>query len=164
MGGASAETMLVLQDHLMQIMIADEEEGGGGKPSELDLLSSGCSGALEQIGSWGTREQVWFAVMCPPTVKKHSIGIWKSEEAFKAEAKPKEEIQLLKVLSVQPDAAEAGVFHLNYYTPDKVKTRATFRRVDRSRDVWVEVLGLLIEKIREDKESKKDDEDEKKDK
>jgi len=164
--GVSAETAMIMQDHLAQIKAADVEEGGGngGKPSELDLLSSACSGSLEQVGSWGTREEIHIAMLCPPDRKKHTIGIWQDKGAKDAGKEPKEEIDLLKVVSVQADAGQARVFHLNYWNSDKVKCRHTFNIVDRGRDVWVECWGLLIGKCHELKEQTKGEKEDKKDK
>ena len=45
-----------------------------------------------------------------------------------------------QVLSVQPDPARSEVFIINYLEKNKVKQRLTFSRIDRSRDIWVEML------------------------
>lgn len=161
--GASTETTLLLQDHLKQMKsqtsMEKKEEGGSAtemKPlSELDILAKGCSGALQKFGSWGRTDDVYLSVLCPPERKKHTLGLWKNESDCEFRKDPQDEIDLLKVLSVQPDAGRTDVFLLNYVNSGKIKSRHTFRRVDRSRDVWVEMLSMLISKVREDKDAKK---------
>jgi len=177
-GVASAETQMLLQDHLRQlktqasttsVSAAQLEEGQAAGPgaaaavgetemkqlSELDIFCRGCAGALQLFGSWGSEEEVYMAILCPPDRKKHTIGLWNSERERESGKMPKQEIDLLKVQSVQPDAGRSDVFLLNYVNAEKIKSRHTFRRVDRSRDVWVELLSMLITKYREEREAQK---------
>ncbi|CAE7418911.1 unnamed protein product [Symbiodinium natans] len=81
-------------------------------------------------------------------------GLW-MDDGNKGD-EPMLEVDLLKVLSVQPDPARNEVFIINYVadSKNKVKQRLTFSRIDRARDIWVEMFTLLITMIREEKESK----------
>lgn len=158
---ASVETNLVLQEQMQKVghqsTVTDKVTGEvSSRPlTELELLARGCAGPLEMFGSWGSREDVYLAVRGPPDQKKYIVGIWESQLQSERGAKPTEEIEVLKVQGVQPDPGRGEVFLLNYVQADRSKSRATFRRVDRSRDVWVEMFQLLITKVREEKEAKK---------
>ncbi|CAJ1414762.1 unnamed protein product [Effrenium voratum] len=121
--------------------------------SKVELFAKGCAGPLDQFGSWGSRDQVWIAVRGPPDQKRYSLCIYPDESHCNKGGDPALEVDLLKVLSVQPDPARAEVFIINYVEKNKVKQRLTFSRIDRARDIWVEMLTLLITMIREDKEA-----------
>jgi hypothetical protein len=124
--------------------------------TDVELLVKVCKGPLEIFGSWGRRSSVYVAVRGPPLKKKYALGIWKSEADYHKDVAPDLEVELLKILGVMPDPApkRAEVFVVQY-VKDSAKDRITFKRVDRARDVWVEMLLVLIKQIREQKEDKK---------
>lgn len=154
--GASPATNMLLRDQLEKEASRHHQESSSGPPlSETELLAKSCAGRLELFGDWGKIVSVFVAVLGPPQQKKHVLGIWDDQQQYQKGARPKTEVDLMKVLSVQPDPARSEVFLLNYVKADKTRTLSTFRRVDRSRDVWVEMISLLIKKLREDKETKK---------
>jgi len=63
---------------------------------------------------------------------------------------------LLRVSAVAPDPGRPDVFLLSYVDKDKRQQKATFNRIDRGRDVWVELLSILVTKVHENhKETKK---------
>mmetsp|Transcript_88739 Transcript_88739/g.198405 ORF Transcript_88739/g.198405 Transcript_88739/m.198405 type:complete len:323 (-) Transcript_88739:7-975(-) len=123
--------------------------------SDLDLLAKGCCGPLELFGSWGHKENVYMGVRGPPNSKNYYLGIWKAQDTFEKGTRGNPEIDLFRVTSVTPDPSRAEVFIMCYLDERKVKKRLTFRRLDRARDVWVEMFGLLMKMLHEQREKKK---------
>eukprot|EP00933_Yihiella_yeosuensis_P050014 TRINITY_DN47778_c0_g1_i1.p1 TRINITY_DN47778_c0_g1~~TRINITY_DN47778_c0_g1_i1.p1 ORF type:complete len:366 (-),score=83.11 TRINITY_DN47778_c0_g1_i1:184-1281(-) len=165
----SKETDMLIRSQLQKVAKTqspqvDSADPGGESPaapgkdlkemSKLELMAQGCAGPLDMFGSWGRSSTVWAVVRGPPHGKKYTLCIYKDEKSMKKGDSPTSEIPLLKVLSVQPDPARSEVFILNYVDANKVKKRDVFRRVDRGRDVWVEMLTILITMVREEKEAK----------
>lgn len=150
----SHETDMMLRQHLHKVNITSPK--GPGLKSELDILAQGCAGPLDMFGSWGSKEQVWVSVDGPPEAKKYCLGVWKDRGEYEKGVKPQHEVILLKVLSVQPDPNRPEVFMLQYLDPDKVKKRLQFRRIDRARDVWVEMLQMLIKQVHDAKNKQKE--------
>jgi len=148
--GTEANLMLRSQLHKVE-----HDAPKGEAISELDLLAKGCAGPLDMFGSWGSRETVYIAIRGPPDVRKFSLGVWKDKMEFERGVKAYPEIDLLRIVSVQPDPGRTEVFVMNYLDSGKVKKRLTFRRLDRARDVWVEMFQLLIKLVHDQKESKK---------
>jgi len=124
--------------------------------SDLDLLAKGCCGPLDLFGTWGNRDTVYVGVKGPQEgVKRYFVGVWKDKLEFDRGGKASPEIDLLKITSVQPDPGRTEVFVLNYLDSAKIKKRLIFRRIDRNRDVWVEMFQLLIKMMHDQKEQKK---------
>jgi len=163
--GTSSETSLMLRQQLHKATLvhkatlgacSSDEDAFKGFSSELDLLAKGCAGPLDMFGSWGSRTRVYVAVRGPPDMKRYFMGIWKDKSDFDKGVKPNPEIDLLRVMSVQPDPARTEVFMLQYLDQDKVKKKMQFRRLDRARDVWVEMFQLLIKQVHERKDRNKE--------
>jgi len=155
---ATPETTMMLREQLHKVQPRYDAASPAGAPpslSEVELLMRGCCGPLETFGKWGGREQVFVAARGPPAHKRYTLGVWSDRSAHEKGKPLKEEIDLLKVQSVQPDPSRDEVFIVSYVQLDKVKKRMTFARVDRSRDVWVEMLYLLIRKVRDEREARK---------
>lgn len=146
---ASPETNWMLQQHLSQVSKPGEEG------SEIALLAKGCFGPLEQFGSWGAKNGIYVGVLGPPRRKKFSLHIWDTERDYQQDKPPKECIEMLRISAVSPDPKRSDVFMLKYLDKDKHPQTATFNRVDRGRDVWVEMLHILVTKIHEDYKQKK---------
>jgi len=152
---ASNETEWMLQQQLAKVA----EEGTLPKPgeqgSEIALLAKGCFGPLEKFGTLGSKHSIYVGVLGPPRRKKFSLHIWDSERDCQQDKPPNECIDLLRVSAVAPDPGRPDVFMLSYIDKDKQQHKATFNRVDRGRDVWVEMLQILVTKIHEDYKDKK---------
>lgn len=121
---------------------------------EVGLLSTGCQGPLIQFSSWGSKSNVYAAIQGPPDTKKYQMAIWNSERSFEKGEKPATQVDMLRVESVQGDPKRNEIFTVVYYDKDKVKQTVMFQRVDRPRDVWVEMFLLLIRKVRQEREEK----------
>jgi len=162
----SKETDMLLRSQLHKAQRQEERQKGAEPKSEamdlapakemskIEMFAKGCSGPLDMFGSWGSREQIWIRICMPPEHKKYTINIYESEARYQKGGLPKDKVDLLRILSVQSDPARQEVFIINYVDANKAKKRLTFCRIDRARDVWVEMLTLLITMIREEKESK----------
>lgn len=116
--------------------------------SEITVLCASLRGPLELHGPWDRKRVCFVAAMGPPDHRKHCICIWQDYQAYDVRRKPQEEIDLLKILSVQPDPAKSEVFFIIYMPKRNEKRRLAFERVDRSRDLWVELLSVLVDKVR----------------
>jgi len=153
---ASSETEWMLQQQLAKV---SEEQGALPKPgeqgSEIALLAKGCFGPLEQFGTLGSKRPIYVGVLGPPRRKKFSFHIWDSERSYQQDKPPNECIDLLRISAVAPDPGRADVFMLSYLDKDKQHHKATFNRIDRGRDVWVEMLQILVTKVHEDYKDKK---------
>jgi len=126
-------------------------------PSKHVVLAGGNTGPLEMILSWGDWKKVHVSVKCPPAHRKYKFCIWDSNRDQERGNAPTTEIDLYKVLSVQPDPHRPDCFAITYGVDPKTKRTdtLTFKRVDRHRDVWVEMLSMQIKAAREQKKEKK---------
>merc|ERR1719215_772003 len=154
-GDHNPETDLMLRQQLAKSQKSPKDGQHGEPVSELDLLCQACSGPLDLFGSWGKRETVYIAIHGPPASKRYQLGVYKDKNECDRKGKAQPEVDLLKVASVQPDPARPEVFVLVYVDADKIKKRLQFRRIDRARDVWVEMLQLLIKQVHEERATKK---------
>lgn len=124
--------------------------------SALDLLFTACSGPLEMFGSWGSRTGVWMAHRQPPKTKKHLLCCWKNKESCESNDQPQLEIDIMKILSVVPDPHPRRVeVFIVQYVEKHARKRVMFRRLDRSRDLWVEMLQTLIKAVHEQYDQEK---------
>lgn len=145
--GAGDMGMLVAQ----QLRKAKEQgsfEGGGDEFTEIDVLQKACEGPLEIFEGLGKTKAVYATVQGPPTSRRWLFHVWPDQKASLAGA-PKFEVNLLKVQSVQADPTRHHVFVIHYFDECRIRQTLTFRRVDRARDVWVEILLLLCRTARE---------------
>jgi len=144
-----------------QIVSQNQAIDGSSRPThheqvaEITVLSASLRGPLELHGPWDRKRACYVAVLGPPEHRKHSICIWQDYQAYDVRRKPQEEIDLLKILSVQPDPAKPEVFFIIYMPKRNEKRRLAFERVDRSRDLWVELLSVLVDKVRKVKDTQR---------
>jgi len=149
--GESSVGILVRQ----QLKKAKHKQGEEGA-SEMDVLKEACTGPLELFEGLGQTQKVFVAIVRPPMSKGLAMGIWKDQRDFADRKSPVQEIALLKILSIQADPQRNHVFVVNCYDQSRVRQSLMFRRVDRNRDVWVEILHLLVMKARAQEETNKD--------
>jgi len=137
-------------DNLVRMQLAKakrQQAALGEDTSELGVLKQACQGPLERFEGLGNTSNLWVSVLGPPTSRRWVIGFWSDREAFVAGKEPLEEIDLLKLKTVQADPARHHVFFLQYYDENRVRQSCGFRRTDRARDVWVECIYLLVQKV-----------------
>lgn len=135
-----------------------EEEGtqSGRKISELELLGIACAGPLELFGKNGQRQPVYVAAIGPPISRRLMLGIWNQKSDLEHRLPPTEEVDLLKVEGIQADPQRTDVFVISHFDKNRVPKKMFLRRVDRARDVWVDMLLMLVRKSREAKDAKKE--------
>jgi len=139
-------------DVLMQQQFAKARAEGkesGADLSQMSVLRQVCSGPLELFEGLGKTTNVWVAVLGPPTCRRWVLGIWADKRDADAKKRPIQEVDLLKVQSIQADPDRHHVFVINCFDETRVRKCLTFRRVDRARDVWVEALHSFVGKVRD---------------
>jgi hypothetical protein len=152
-GDANMEVDWLVRQQLMKAR--DEGLASHGKVTEIDLLKTACSGPLELFEGLGNTGTVHVAVHGPPISRKWMLSIYKDEADFDQRKKAWFEVDLLKVPSVQPDPTRNNIFVINYFDEHRLQQRLTLRRIDRPRDVWVEMLQLVITKAHASKKAMK---------
>lgn len=140
-----------------QLKKAKQEGAGRGDEqlSEMEVLKQACTGPLELFEGLGKTHTIFAAVIGPPASRRWILGVWNAQKDFEEKKHAIMEIDLLKIQSVQPDPARHHVFVINCFDESRVRKALTFRRIDRARDVWVEILHLLVTKARETKHARK---------
>jgi len=131
--------------------------GGAGHASEMETLKQASAGPLEIFESLGKTKNVYMAVIGPPSSRRWVLGIWNTKKDFDARNRPNVEVDMLRIQSVQADPSRHHVFIIHYFDASRVPMTLTFRRTDRARDVWVEVIHLLVQRIRDSRAQNKED-------
>lgn len=129
---------------------------GGSDAQEPDALKAACSGPLELFEGMGGLDKVYVSILGPPSSRRWALGVWRDKNDFDRRALPVVEVDMLRVRSVQADPTRSNVFVMNYFDEHRVSQRLRFRRVDRARDVWVELLQRVITKIHDSRRDKKE--------
>jgi len=150
---ASSETEWMLQQQLAKVTEAEKE--GSKELSEIALLAKGCFGPLEMFGTLGAKRHVYVGILGPPRRKKFALHIWDTERDYHSDKAPKETIELLRISAVAGDPGRSEVFTLSHVDSQKQQHKAVFERVDRPRDVWVELLQIIVTRVHEDYQMKK---------
>jgi len=133
-----------------------KESGGAQKDqSELQILAQATAGPLELFEGMGNTRRVFVAVLGPPHQKKFTLNYWVSKSDFDKKNESEDEIDLLKIKSIQPDPERSNVFAVNYVDSNRVVQRWTLRRIDRAREVWVEMLQVMVKNVHEERTIKK---------
>merc|ERR1711920_392080 len=145
----SQETDMVLKQHLRNMN--NQSSPGQAPLTEIGVLAGSCVGTLELFGEWGTKSRVYIAVEGPPKMKKYHLGVWKAQGERDKGGRCDPAIDLLRISSVLPDPKRTDTFMIQYLDQDKIKQRMQFRIVDRSRDIWCELLMNLIKLLHADK-------------
>lgn len=134
---------------------AQQRAGASGEHCEIETLKLAGSGPVENFEKMGKTQAVYIGIAGPPESRKWHLGIWHCEKDMLDKKPPLHDVDLLKVESVVPDPSRHHVFVINYFDSDRLRKAVTLRRVDRARDVWVEILHLIVQKAREEKKRQK---------
>jgi len=81
---------------------------------------------------------------------KWRLGVWSDRKSFVETYAPTQEVYLLKVSSIQPDPEQVDTFVIRYYDSLRQEAELRFRKIDRSRDVWVESLRRIVSQAHAD--------------
>jgi len=129
-------------------------QGSSGAVTELQLLQQACAGPLECFEGLGRSKRMYVAILGPPHSRHWMFGVWNDQHEFESNKKPVKMIDLMRLQSVSPDPSRHHVFVINYFDELRVRQALTLRRIDRARDVWVEVLLRFVQKIHESRHEK----------
>jgi len=144
---------------LVRLQLAKARGAGqltqGDDLSEIQLLKQACAGPLEVFEGLGQTHSMYAAMVGPPTSRRWFLGLWQDKTTFESGDHPNTEVDLMRIESVQADPTRHHVFIVNYYDACRVRRILTFRRVDRARDVWVEMLRLMVQQVRDMHDSRK---------
>lgn len=150
----SSDTRYMVKQQLQKVTAEGRQSA---MQSEVQMLAHACSGPLDMFLGLGEAKTVHIGIVGPPHQRKHSLCVYENKHAFEKMEHAKSECELLKIRSVQSDPKRSNVFMVNYVDKDRVTQQLSFRRIDRNRDVWVEMLQLLIRevhKVHPDKKAK----------
>lgn len=153
MGQGEGDVNILLQQQLAKAQKASEKATG--VTSEVETLKVAGSGPLEIFEKLGKTKTVYCVVAGPPESRRWKLCFWNNEKECASQKAPIFEIELLKVESITPDPSRHHVFIINYFDDNRLRKSMGFRRVDRARDVWVELLHLLVQKARATKAESK---------
>lgn len=156
LSGVSSDVDILVRQQLQKAKQEGKAPHGEGL-SEMEVLKQACAGPLELFEGLGNTTCIYVAVLGPPTSRRWVLGIWSDKHDYDAKKYAIQEVDLLKIQSVQADPTRHHVFVINYYDESRVRQTLTFRRMDRARDVWVEILHLLVQKAHESRKALKRD-------
>lgn len=135
--------------------VRSEGEKKGAKITETEVLRQACSGLLDLFEGMGNTNEVYMAVVGPPHVRRWTLGLWTNKADHDRKQRPFKEVDLMRIQNVMGDPERHHVFVVHYYDTTRSLQRLTFRTSRSPRDVWVEMLLRLIQKLHSDKDEKK---------
>jgi len=148
--GVSQELDFALRQQLDKV--PKEKEGAPGKKTnpEMEVLKLACAGPIELFTGVGSTTKAYLAATGPPVSRRWTLAYWNEKNDFENKKVAQKEIEMTKVVSIQPDPSRSDVLVIMYADREtRVTQKLTFRRVDRGRDVWVEMLQLIVKMARE---------------
>lgn len=152
LSGKDGVNWLTMQ-HMKKTVAQVKEDTGN--CDEMDVLKEACCGPVLVNEMFGSKSPAYIGIIGPPASRRWTLGLWDDEEDYRERGAPKTEIELLRVSATQADPSQPEFFHVAYVDESRLKQTLTCSHVDRSREVWVEMLQLLISKVREKKEGMK---------
>jgi len=152
LGGPVSDVDILVRQQLNKAKHEKQTSSGQEEFGEMDVLKEAACGPLELFEGLGTTKKVYVAVIGPPVSRRWVLGIWDGPDDFEKHHQPKLEVDLMKIQGVKADPTRNHVFVVHCYDAQRVRMSLTFRRLDRARDVWVEILRLLVSKARESKQ------------
>jgi len=148
-----SDVSILVRQQLKKAQMKAGQEGA----SQMDVLKEACGGPLELFEGYGKIRKVYVAVIGVSTSAKWFLGIWRGQRDFADKTPTLQEVSLLKIQSIQEDPKRSHVFVINFFNQrSHVRETLTFRSIDRSRDVWVEILHVLVLKAREQDKKQKE--------
>lgn len=148
---AGSDVDILVRQQLKKAKLEAVQAGLAGEDdlSEMNILKQASAGPLELFEGLGKTATVYAAVLGPPQSRRYVLGIWNNQKDYENGKKALQEIDLLKIESIQGDPTRLHVFVVNCYDASRVRKELFFRRIDRARDVWVEILHLLVMRARD---------------
>lgn len=141
----SSETRYMVKQQLAKATSA--RSSSKGKMTDVEMLALGSAGPVDMFQGLGEARTVYIGINGPPHQRKYTLSVWDSKHAMDKLEHPLAEAEILKIRSVQSDPSRSNVFMVNYMDRDRIAQQLSFRRIDRNRDVWVEMLQLLVKQL-----------------
>lgn len=135
--------------------VRNEGAKDGKKISDIEVLRQACCGLLDLFEGLGVSHEVYCAVVGPPHSRRWTLGLWSSKADHDHKQRPFKEVDMMRIQSVPGDPDRIHVFVVNYFDEDRSLQRLTFRANHSPRDVWVEMLLRLIQKLHDARDEKK---------
>jgi len=153
--GMSAENLKSDISILVRQQLKKAQMHGRQGASSLDVLKDACAGPLDLFQGLAATQTVYVAATGPPISRRWVLGIWRDQRAFEERSYPVQEVGLLKIQSIQADKKRKHIFFITFFDQSRHRQTLTFRMLDRNRDVWVEILHLLVTKAHEQNKQQK---------
>lgn len=131
--------------------------------SPLELLAAACKGTVKLCGSMGHVKDYYMAVYkadkdgnpkdyvagTTADLLAWHFGWWQDEASFMRKEPPVGSIAMLRITNVHavPEKQKKDNFCIRHVNKNKQKEDLFFKKVDRSREVWVECLHLFLEQL-----------------
>eukprot|EP00401_Gymnodinium_catenatum_P018194 CAMPEP_0117521036 /NCGR_PEP_ID=MMETSP0784-20121206/33476_1 /TAXON_ID=39447 /ORGANISM="" /LENGTH=283 /DNA_ID=CAMNT_0005317047 /DNA_START=180 /DNA_END=1031 /DNA_ORIENTATION=+ len=148
------ETAMLLQQKLDQ---ASERVAAHDHVTDLEILSAAIEGPVDVFGKLGATTRKYMAAMGPPFSRRYCLGLWKDKSSYEEHQNAQLEIDILKVHSVQADPHRPDVFIVSYFNNHKIDTTQTFRIVEKTAKLWVQLLHIFITKAHDNKRAERMD-------
>jgi hypothetical protein len=155
MGDLHSDTKIMLQQQLKRAAKSTATRSGVSSDhtseegvSEIQQLKRACAGSLDMFEGFGGTRTVYLAVRGPPDSRSWILGIWSDKEDFERRGKGIKEIDVKRIKGVQHDPQRTNVFAINYFDQNRVPQREQFRIRDLNRDVWVNMLKMMVDQVR----------------
>lgn len=146
----AVEVEYLLRDQLQKVGWQEQVPAG----EQLDILARACTGPMQLFSSWGEPSPGILSILGPPQRRRWTLGIWKDSYELKNAHRGVTEVDLMRVTAVQADPGRSEVFSISYVDNNRVQDSLLMRRTDRSRDLWVELLTMMVSTVRENRQQR----------
>lgn len=148
-GSVTSDVDILVRQQLRKAKDEGTRRSAEGGFSEMEVLRHACCGPLEVFEGLGKTHTLYVGVLGPPATRSWKLCFWTDQHNFEARELPLREVEVMKIQSVQADPSRHHVFVINFFDETRMRQTLTLRRMDRARDVWVEILHLLVTKCRD---------------
>merc|ERR1740117_1106119 len=104
-------------------------ESNQGDLEVLDVLVQAACGPVELFQGFGGATKMYLSIIGPPVSRRFLIGLWKTQAEVTSGVAPENEVEVLKVVSVQADPGRSDVFVISYVDNLHVSRKSTCRIV-----------------------------------
>lgn len=156
-----SDTKMMLQQQLKKAAkptkagISSGDTGSEEGVSEIQQLKRACAGNLDRFEGFGGTRHVYVAVRGPPDSRSWIVGVWSDKEDFERRAKGIVEIDVKRIKGIQQDPMRSNVFVINFFDQNRDVQKECFRIIDLNRDVWVNMLKMMVLQVRKSESENK---------
>jgi len=148
-GGVDQATVEHYLERARQSLESSGDDDEKAAPSQLEVSAWACTGPVVVWSQLGSRREAFLGVRGPPTTGDWQLGVWLDRESFEKGMDAFESINLLRVVAVQAEPSRSDMFIVVYMLTRTQKQRLVCQRLDRSREVWVEMLKVVVQFVHE---------------